>query len=99
MEIVVINQERVSRKKLKEIIRFVRPPHITIPKIYIRKVKGFIFYGAYYYRANVPRKIYASVGRYNNFPAYVIRGKKARRRGYKSDFWIYTQEEALVYLL
>jgi len=99
MEIVIINKEKISRKKLKEIIRFSRPSNITIPKIYIRKVNSFSFYGAYYYPTGRPRRIYASVGRCEAFPTFVIRNKRGRRQGYSTDFWIYSQEEALVYLL
>lgn len=99
MEIVVINQEKISQKKLKEIIRFVRPKNITIPKIYVRKVNSYSFYGAYYYPVNRPRKIYASVGTCAAFPTFVVRNKKGQKQGYATNFWIYSQEEALVYLL
>jgi hypothetical protein len=98
-EIVVINKAKISKKLLNKIIRFVRPNHISIPKIYIRKVNSFSFYGAYYYPNGKPRRIYASVGFHDKFPTFVMRNKIGQKQGYATNFWINSQEEAFCYLI
>jgi hypothetical protein len=98
MAVVVINQTNVSTSKLKKIIRFVKPKNTVLPKITIRRVVSFCFYGSFYYSKR-SRSILASVGRYDKFPTWVIRNKESQREGYISGFWLHSQEEALIYLL
>lgn len=99
MEIVLINQTKVSTNKIKEIIRFVRPKNTTLPKIKIRSVTSFCFYGAYYYGNGTDERIYTSVGPYDKFPNFITRSRISQKEGYLSDFWLNSKEEALVYLL
>lgn len=99
MDIIVINKTRVSSKRLKEIIDFVRPKKTILPKIIVRNVKSFCFNGAYSYNGNIANNIYTSVGPYDNFPALINRAKRTQRIGYLSGFILKNKEECLVYLL
>lgn len=89
---------KISEQELVEIINFCKPPNCVINRLSIKnsRDKNYPYYG--YFRPDT-KAIRIGIGFKEFFPMVVDRTKKQLTQGYESGFYLYSREEALIYLL
>lgn len=94
-KICINNESNVPDCRIERIVKFYKLKNLPPISIHIRNSKK-PFYASFYYTKN---KIVIGIGCGSNFPTKITRSTEEIENGYASGFYIFSQEEALVYLL
>jgi hypothetical protein len=91
----IINESDIPASKLERIVKFYKLRNLPEVSLHIRHSKEC--YYAYFLKEE--SKIVIGVGSGNHFPTKINRKEADKQNGYASGFYLFSQEEALVYLI
>jgi hypothetical protein len=94
-KITINNESNIPTGKIDKIVKFCKLRNLGDTIIHIRNSKKC--YYAYFQKDR--RRIVIGIGGGHHFPQKIYRNQQDINQGYASGFYLFSQEEALVYLL